>query len=298
VQRDHCSAEYCYQGDVDATFTWGFDSTKLDGCGLELDLQLWWDLFAATGKDFMIENCHWGLTLPNATWCPWTYYRSSGDVRATYASIVSNLNTVFPLASQNLSTPSCWSYPDMLEVGVSALGMNYVEWRSHFAAWSIVSSPLILGLNVTNTSLVQQVWPIVANPEAIEVNQAYYGFSGNVFKQSTANVSLCTDADINTSRLKAGQAAAGCDFPSWQYIYKPIDATRTAVLLMNHAATTQTLTVNWSDVPNLPCSPTVSPGSGCLVRDLHKRADIGKYRDGITLTVASHDSAFLMLIDE
>jgi hypothetical protein len=63
-----------------------------------------------------VENCHWGLTLPNATWCPWTYYRSSGDIRAEYASIVSNLNSVPPLAAQNLSTPECWAYPDMLEV--------------------------------------------------------------------------------------------------------------------------------------------------------------------------------------
>lgn len=312
IARDHCSADDCFASDVAATIALGFDSTKLDGCGAELDLQKWWDLFEASGKAVMVENCHWGLTLPNATWCPWSYYRSSGDVRATYSSIVSNLNTVFPLATQNLSTPSCWAYPDMLEVGVSLLGMSWTEWRSHFAAWSIVSSPLILGLNVTNTSLLQSVWPIIANPESIAVNQAYFGHSGNLFKASPTSVSLCEDkgkeeassaldaASIQRRKVQASRGVheAGCDFPSWQYLYKPIDAKSTAVLLMNHAPTTQTLTVNWSDVPNLPCSPTVSPGSGCLVRDIHARVDLGTYRDSFTVTLASHDSAFLMLIDE
>ena len=59
----------------------------------------------------MIENCHWGGTIPNATWCPWTYYRSSGDINSSWGSIINNLNTVFPLAAKNLSTPQCWAYP-------------------------------------------------------------------------------------------------------------------------------------------------------------------------------------------
>ena len=59
----------------------------------------------------MIENCHWGDTIPNATWCPWTYYRSSGDINSSWGSIINNLNTVFPLAAKNLSTPQCWAYP-------------------------------------------------------------------------------------------------------------------------------------------------------------------------------------------
>lgn len=33
---------------------------KLDGCGKQLDLQLYADLFNATGKSILMENCHWG----------------------------------------------------------------------------------------------------------------------------------------------------------------------------------------------------------------------------------------------
>lgn len=65
----------------------------------------------------MVENCHWGSRKPfepNATWCPWNFYRTSGDVRANYASVVGNLNSVFKFTSRNLSYPGCWAYPDMV----------------------------------------------------------------------------------------------------------------------------------------------------------------------------------------
>lgn len=123
ICSDHCSTDECYAADVAATVSYGFDSTKLDGCGAERDLQKFWDLFTATGKNIMVENCHWGGTLPNATWCPWTYYRSSGDINSSWNSIINNLNTVFPLAAKNLSTPQCWAYPDMSEVRCSAVAL-------------------------------------------------------------------------------------------------------------------------------------------------------------------------------
>ena len=48
-------------------------------------MQLWDDLIKASGKPVMVENCHWGSKVPfepNKTWCPWNFYRTSGDVRA------------------------------------------------------------------------------------------------------------------------------------------------------------------------------------------------------------------------
>jgi hypothetical protein len=116
ICSDHCSTPECYQGDVDATLDYGFDSIKLDGCGAQRDLTLYASLFNATGKSILIENCHWGGTVPNATWCPWNYFRSSGDVRASYSSIVGNLQTTIQWAKSGLSQPGCWAYPDMLEV--------------------------------------------------------------------------------------------------------------------------------------------------------------------------------------
>merc|ERR1711871_44714 len=189
-----------YEGDVKAMREFGFDSWKLDGCGAQTDMQLWDDLIKATkpttGRDaIMVENCHWGSRVPfepNATWCPWNFYRTSGDVRATYASVVGNLQTTIKYATTGLSRPGCWAYPDMLEVGCQHgpggsgdPGLSVEETRSHFGSWAIVSSPLTLSHDVNNDTIQGAVWPVIANKEVIAVNQAYFGFSGGAFKAST-----------------------------------------------------------------------------------------------------------------
>lgn len=67
-----------YQGDVNATVEFNFDSVKLDGCGPVLDLDLFYKLFSAKVKGkMMIENCHWGMTLPTKDNCPYHMYRTS-----------------------------------------------------------------------------------------------------------------------------------------------------------------------------------------------------------------------------
>ena len=157
-----------YVGDVQAMRAFGFDSWKLDGCGAQTDMQLWHDLIKATPattgrKAVMIENCHWGSRKPyepNATWCPWNFYRTSGDVRANYASVVGNLKSTVKYAQQNLSYPGCWAYADMLEVGVLAspfktdVGLTLAETRAHFGGWAIVSSPLTLSHDVNNHTIM------------------------------------------------------------------------------------------------------------------------------------------------
>jgi hypothetical protein len=71
ICRDHCSDESCYQGDVNATIAFGFDSTKLDGCGAELDLDMWWGMFAKTGKNIMV--CALREVTAGGWWQPFLY---------------------------------------------------------------------------------------------------------------------------------------------------------------------------------------------------------------------------------
>ena len=47
--------------------------------------------------------------------------------------------------------------------------------RAHFSAWCVVSSPLILGLDLTDTAAVDDAWDVVSNPEVIAVNQQWAG---------------------------------------------------------------------------------------------------------------------------
>lgn len=248
----------------------------------------------------MVENCHWGSvkpfkpdpTLPPAEGCPWNFYRSSGDVRASYASILHNLGTVTPLAQANLSYPGCWAYPDMLQVGCahgpggsSDPGLTMPETRTHFGAWAIVSSPLTLSHDVNNESISDQIWPIISNTEVLAVSQAYAGHSGSPFMSSAKSVEL-TDAFI-----EANEGEERVSVPSYQYFYKPMQpngAAKTAVFLMNSGDATESLTVNFKDIPEVTCTK-------CNVRDIWNHKDMGSFTDSYSVSVESHDAAFLVV---
>merc|ERR1712137_50605 len=111
--------------------------------------------------------------------------------------VMGNLNSVSKFNSRNLSTPGCWAYPDMLEVGCEHgpggsrdPGLSMAETRSHFGAWVIVSSPLTLSHDVNDDTIMDQIWPIIANTEVIAVSQSYAGHSGSPFKSSESLVVL------------------------------------------------------------------------------------------------------------
>jgi len=293
-----------YEGDVKAFRKFGFDAWKLDGCGAQTDMQLWDDVVKASGGPVMVENCHWGSKVPfepNKTWCPWNFYRTSGDVSAQYASIIGNLGSVTKFSAQNLSTPGCWAYPDMLEVGcqhgphgAGDPGLTMAESRTHFGAWVIVSSPLTLSHDVNNDTIMDQIWPIIANTEVLAVSQTYAGHSGSPFKTSDSFVKL---ADVNYAAMERTMTeeeklATGATIaPSFQYLYKPLtyDGSKTAVLLMNQGDAAVDLTLDLADVPGLKCTT-------CKVRDIWNHKDLGTAAGSfVAKGVGSHDCAFLII---
>merc|ERR1719273_98159 len=171
-----------YQGDVRMLHQLGFDGVKLDGCGAQRNMTLYAALMNATGKAYLIENCHWGRcnnnddsSCPTLDWCPFNWYRTSGDINSSPMSWYANLQTTtkFQDPETPLSRPNCWAYPDMLEVGrINVDGKMHLNWnRAHFGAWCIISSPLILGLDVTKVNNVAPIIDVITNPEAIAVSQ-------------------------------------------------------------------------------------------------------------------------------
>jgi len=317
---DHCGSgrihsekdEYtkCYEADVSALFDYGFDGIKLDNCGRQRDLQLWSDLINATGKAMMIENCHWGLTVPHREedsdeiWCPWNFYRTSQDVRARYRSVIKNLETTVPFSTLGLSFPGCWAYPDMLEVGClhgpggdNDPGLSPEETRSHFGGWCIVSSPLTLSHDVNNQTTMDAIWDVIANPEAIAINQAYVGHSGGPFQKSGLLIPITSsNAQDDEDELGVEAFLSG----AYQYFYKPLtldsngQASSMAVLLLNQDTNAQNLMFEFSNLPNIAPS---SNDQGYKVRDVWAREDIGYFQTEFTTTseIAGHDAAFLVV---
>ena len=46
--------------------------------------------------------------------------------------------------------------------------------------WAIVSAPLVLSVDLTNNAMLDRIWPIVANREAVAVNQHWSGSPGQL----------------------------------------------------------------------------------------------------------------------
>ena len=171
----------------------------------------------------LIENCHYnkigaGQSMPKGAqpdsrgrifpyWkdnvtggelvCPEDTFRTSGDIRNSWGSWFGNLASLRAYQDQDhpISQPGCWAYADMLMVGVYAspyaptagAAASVTEWRSHFGAWAIVSSPLILSFDLTNSTTMDAVWPFITNTEVIAVNQGWAGHPG---RQVFANESV------------------------------------------------------------------------------------------------------------
>eukprot|EP00966_Prymnesium_polylepis_P141078 3257735-Prymnesium_polylepis.2 len=50
-----------YVQDMKAVVDYGFDGVKVDACGQYLDMALYAQLLNASGRQVLLENCHWGM---------------------------------------------------------------------------------------------------------------------------------------------------------------------------------------------------------------------------------------------
>ena len=69
--------------------------------------------------------------------------------------------------------------PSLLAIAVLCAG-SYAWSRAQFGAWCVVSAPLILGLDLTDTANLASVIPFLTNAEAIAVNQNWAGHPGRL----------------------------------------------------------------------------------------------------------------------
>merc|ERR1711957_735465 len=109
-------------------------------------------------------------------------FRTGGDIRNNFDNVMSKLQRTVPFQDLDnpISRPDCWAYPDMLEVGNFGGSHMIEQSRTHFGAWCIVSSPLILSFALDNDDVTDAIWPIITNQEAIAVNQAWAGHPGRL----------------------------------------------------------------------------------------------------------------------
>ena len=153
---------------------WDYDFIKVDWCGgteLKLDQKTAYtkignivkDIEEVTGKDKIYNVCSWafpGEWVVNVA----DSWRTGADITNTYESVIYQVNKIRDLAKYN--GPGHVNDLDMLQVGN---GMSYEEDKTHFAMWCMMSTPLMLGMDLNSIS--EETLSIISNKELIDINQ-------------------------------------------------------------------------------------------------------------------------------
>lgn len=276
LRHDKVWGPEAYKKDMQLAIDAGFDGIKIDNCGDEDGTG-----FAGrvkylkdSGHKLMVENAnqgdlrHQGPGGPHGpprgdptdqSWCPMNMFRTGHDIGPKFKSVIVKLNRTRPYQDLKapISRPGCWAYPDMLEVGNIGGSLAFVESRSHFGAWCVVSAPLILGLDITNKKLVESVWDIISNREAIAINQAWAGHPGRLVHETN----------------------------SYQVWAKKLPKGEQAVLIINTGSSRIDVSVSLAGV---------GLETACTVRDVWAHRDLGRVSGTWKVTgLTQHDSAFV-----
>ncbi|HEY0940294.1 MAG TPA: NPCBM/NEW2 domain-containing protein [Steroidobacter sp.] len=192
---------------------WGFDYIKVDACGLadygpareivaqyeyrpfepyivrskpnrsniDAVTQLYGAMRSALvrsnpDRDFVFSICAWG----EANSRSWgknvgNLWRTSGDITPEWSRMLHTFDSA--VTRELYAGPGRWNDPDMLFVGHGDFDEKHLlQARSHFALWSIIAAPLIIGYDLRNAP--QALLDIWSAKEIIAVNQDTAGNQG------------------------------------------------------------------------------------------------------------------------
>ena len=157
---------------------WGYDFIKVDWCGgqkLGLDRQERYteiskiikDIEESSGKNKIFNVCCWefpGKWVADVA----DSWRTGSDISPEFDSILYQIDKVAKSETRSLelTCPGHVNDLDMLQVGN---GMSYEEDKSHFTMWAMMSTPLMLGMDLT--SIADDTLEIIKNHEVIAINQ-------------------------------------------------------------------------------------------------------------------------------
>ena len=171
--------------DAETFASWGVDYLKYDNCykPKHMDGEVLYKRMSLAlrncGRDIVLSACNWG----NEDVHSWIrssgaqLFRSTGDIQDNWES-VKNL-FLSQLDKTAFSGPYCHNDIDMLIVGMHGSSNNEfignigscsdLEYRSHFALWAVMGSPLMIGCDVRNMTDV--TLETLGNEDLIRINQ-------------------------------------------------------------------------------------------------------------------------------
>ena len=178
----------------------------------------------------------------------------------------------------------------MLELSQVTGGWSF-EWsRAHFGAWCIMSSPLILGLDLLSSVQMEQMWPIISNAEAIAVNQQWAGHAGWLVQSWTPD---------GAARITERGDTPGCGHGNVVCWEEPLDLGQ-VWCKAQPAGAVAVWVLNNSPHSELAYSVALSElelreGSLFMVRDIWAGASLAPVSERLHGSVAPMDSHLLLL---
>ena len=254
--------------DVDFLFNeLEFDFIKVDFCGgdpwhnadkLDLDERERYtaiaDALKASGReDLRFNVCRWAYP---GTWVNdiATSWRTTGDINASWGSVRDIIHENLYLSAYCRN--GGFNDMDMLEVG---RGLSTEEDKTHFGMWCIMSSPLLIGCDLT--TIKSSTLKLLTNPELIAINQDPLALQAYVVNRKNGVYILVKDIEklYGPTRCVA--------------FYNPTDAEKTS-------------TLNFKDI---------DLGGTINARDLFKCEDAGTFTDMMTITIPAHGTRIFRL---
>ena len=144
---------------------------------------------AAPDKDIVLSICEWGKTMPG----DWGYkvgdswrilnditfqVGRDGDPGRGYweadstCSITSQYDKCV-IMDEFAGLKRGWNDPDMMVIGMG--DVDETMSKTHFAMWSMMNSPLMLGMDLRNVEKGDNIWKIITNKDIIALNQDELG---------------------------------------------------------------------------------------------------------------------------
>ncbi len=165
--------------DANQFSAWGFDYLKYDWSPIETpEVKEMYDALAASGRDIVFSLSNSAVFSTAQDWTPYANcWRTTGDIRDDWKR-VSQLG--FSQSKwAKYARPGHWNDPDMLVVGTVGWGhprasrLTPDEQYAHISLWCLVSSPLLLGCDLTK--LDNFTMGLLTNDEVIDVDQDALG---------------------------------------------------------------------------------------------------------------------------
>lgn len=261
--------------------SWGVDFLKYDWCGAgkmnaEEAYTTMRDALYAAKRPMVFSICEWGDNQPWNWATPIGHlWRITGDIancwnceegHGSWSSWGVLRILDMRKGIRKASGPGHWNDFDMMEIGN---GMTVSEDRAHFALWSMMASPLIMGNDLRSAS--KQTLEILGNKEVIAVNQDSLGIQAMRYLDENG------DLDV------------------WA---KPLSNGDWAICFLNRSETPYQLQFDWSkhriseDITgrNLQFSD-----ANYQVRDLFQHKNIGTTKVVLNAVVPAHDVLMLRL---